>query len=469
MNAPNSQRDLTTGPVAKTLFLFALPSLGVNILQSANASVNSVWIGQFLGEEALAASANAGLIMFLMFSVLFGFSIATTILIGQNMGRRDIEGVRRVIGSAMGLFFIGGLVTAVLGWIFTPHLLRLLATPDIVYPLALSYLRVIFLSMPTSFVMILLSSSLRGVGDSVTPLWNTILNVALDIVLNPIFILGLGPIPAMGIAGSALATLIAGIISVLLLLRKIYEKDLAIRLRGAELAWLKPDARFAIPIFKIGMPMGISMIIMSGSALVMIGLVNRTGVETTAAYGVMNQLWSYVQMPAVAVGSAVSAMAAQNIGAGKWDRISKIALAGCGINIVMTATLVLAITLAARPILELFLPAGSAAIPIAIHINNIIGWSFILIGISMVLTFLVRANGAVIAPLIFLIISSLIVRISVGFGFYETYGADAIWWAYVAANISSFALALGYYFTPGWRRPRNLGGSVKAPDAVMAP
>ncbi len=112
----SSQRDLTIGPVGKTLFLFALPSLGVNILQSLNGSVNSVWIGQFLGEEALAASANAGMVMFLMFSVLFGFSMATTILIGQYMGRRDIESVRRIIGTAVSMFVIAGIFVAALGW-----------------------------------------------------------------------------------------------------------------------------------------------------------------------------------------------------------------------------------------------------------------------------------------------------------------------------------------------------------------
>ena len=127
MTAPAHQRHLTVGPVATTLFLFALPSLGVNILQSLNNSVNSIWIGQFLGEEALAASANAGLIMFLMFSALFGFSMATTILIGQNMGRRDVESVRRVMGTATGVFFVSGAVTAALGWIFAPHMLRLMA------------------------------------------------------------------------------------------------------------------------------------------------------------------------------------------------------------------------------------------------------------------------------------------------------------------------------------------------------
>ncbi|WP_397594137.1 MATE family efflux transporter [Sphingorhabdus sp.] len=456
MAGRSPQRDLTIGPVGKTLFLFALPSLGVNILQSVNHSVNSVWIGQFLGETALAASANAGMIIFLMFSALFGFSMATTILIGQNVGRGQIESVRRIMGTATGLFLAAGIAVALLGWLFAPALLRLMATPEAAYPLALAYLRVMFLSMPTSFVMILISSSLRGAGDSVTPFRNTLVNVGLDIVLNPVFILGLGPIPALGIAGSALATVIAGLISLSLLIRQVYAKDLVIRLRGEELGWLRPDAAWVKPITKMGLPMGLSMIIMSGSAVVMIGLVNREGVDTTAAFGVMNQLWSYVQMPAVAVGGAVSAMVAQNIGANKWDRVGRIAWAGAGINVLMTAVLIAAITIFATPILRLFIPAGSAAIPIAIHINLVIGWSFLLMGISVVVTFAVRANGAVIAPLLILIFATIIVRFSIGFGFYDRYGADAIWWAFNLAAISSFLLSIGYYFHGGWRKLKPL-------------
>jgi putative MATE family efflux protein len=456
MASRSPQRDLTIGPVGKTLFLFALPSLGVNILQSVNHSVNSVWIGQFLGETALAASANAGMIIFLMFSALFGFSMATTILIGQNVGRGQIESVRRIMGTATGLFLAAGIAVALLGWLFAPALLRLMATPEAAYPLALAYLRVMFLSMPTSFVMILISSSLRGVGDSVTPFRNTLVNVGLDIVLNPVFILGLGPIPALGIAGSALATVIAGLISLSLLIRQVYAKDLVIRLRGEELGWLRPDAAWVKPIAKMGLPMGLSMIIMSGSAVVMIGLVNLEGVDTTAAFGVMNQLWSYVQMPAVAVGGAVSAMVAQNIGANKWDRVGRIAWAGAGINVLMTAVLIAAITIFATPILRLFIPAGSAAIPIAIHINLVIGWSFLLMGISVVVTFAVRANGAVIAPLLILIFATIIVRFSIGFGFHDRYGADAIWWAFNLAAISSFLLSIGYYFHGGWRKLKPL-------------
>jgi Na+-driven multidrug efflux pump len=285
----------------------------------------------------------------------------------------------------------------------------------------------------------------------VTPLQVSILNVGLDVVLNPVFILGLGPIPAMGIAGSAFATLIAGLVSVAVLIRRIYAQDLTIRLRGAELAWLRPNPAFVAPILKMGLPMGLSMIIMAGSSLIMIGLINREGVDTTAAFGVMNQLWSYAQMPAVAVGGAVSAMAAQNIGAGKWDRIGKVARAGVGINTLMTAALILGITLAAKPLLGLFMPDGSPAISIAIHINHIIGWSYILMGVSIVLTFLVRANGAVIAPLVILIVSAVIIRFGVGFGLYPYYGAEAIWWAFIAASVASFGLSVAYYLHGGWK------------------
>ena len=193
------------------------------------------------------------------------------------------------------------------------------------------------------------------------------------------------------------------------------------------------------------------MIIMSGSAVVMLGLVNREGVATTAAFGVMNQLWSYVQMPAVAVGGAVSAMVAQNIGADKWERVGKIVWAGIGINVLMTGVLVAAITLFATPILRLFLPAGSDAMPIALHINHLIGWTFIQMGISMVVTFAVRANGAVIAPLVILILSAVIIRFAVGFGLYGRFGADAIWGSYMAAAVASCLLSVAYYAEGSWR------------------
>lgn len=451
------RRDLTQGPVAKTLLLFALPSLGVNMLQSVNHSVNAVWIGRFLGEEAIAATANAGMVMFLMLSALFGFSMATTILIGQYTGRKDVDAVRQTLGSSVALFVASGVGIAFLGWQFTPDLLSIMGTPEPAYPYALTYLRVMFLSMPMSFLSILLSSSLRGVGDSITPMWAMIANVVLDVVLNPLFILGWGVVPAMGIAGSALATIVAGVVSTAFLIWQIYAKDTPVRLRGAEWRYLRPRLAFLRPIMTMGLPMGLSMIIMSLSALVMISLINREGVDTTAAYGTLNQLWNYVTMPSVAVGSAVSAMAAQNIGANRWDRVSKIAWAGSGINIAMSAVLLGTMTLFARPIFTVFLPDAPDAVNMAIHINHMIGWTFVVMGVSMVVTFLVRANGAVIWPLIILVISAVFVRFSIGFGFYDRIGAEAIWWAFMATSVTSLVLSLAYYQWGGWRALSPMG------------
>src|SRR3954467_2619288 len=136
------QRDLTQGPIAPTLLAFALPTLGSSILQSLNGSITAVWVGRFLGEDALAATSNANIVMFLLMAFVFGFGMASTILIGQAFGRRDIDQARRVLGTAIGAFILVAVGIGIAGWIFAPALLRLLGTPAGAAPLALAYLRV---------------------------------------------------------------------------------------------------------------------------------------------------------------------------------------------------------------------------------------------------------------------------------------------------------------------------------------
>ena len=186
------QRDLTTGPIGRTLLLFAVPTLASNILQSLNGSINAVWVGRFLGEDALAATANANIIMFLMFSAVFGFGMASTVMVGQAMGRRDIAAAREAFAAAIGFCLALSIIIAVAGWIFAPDILHGLSTPARAYPMALAYLRIIFLAMPAMQIVVMLMMGLRGAGDSMTPLWFMILSVILDAGLNPVFILGLG-------------------------------------------------------------------------------------------------------------------------------------------------------------------------------------------------------------------------------------------------------------------------------------
>jgi putative MATE family efflux protein len=448
------QRDLTVGPIGPTLLMFAVPTLFSSILQSLNGSINAIWVGRFLGESSLAATSNANLVMFLLMAFVFGFGMAATVLIGQAFGRKDIDGVRRVIGTAIGCFLPVSIAIGIAGWLFAPALLHLLATPPESVPLALAYLRVIFIAMPPILVAIVLMMGLRGTGDALTPLWFMIVAVVLDSGLNPVFILGLGPAPRLGIAGSATATVIANFAALAGILIYIYARDLPIRLRGAEFRYLKPDRAILRMIIAKGLPMGLQMIVISSSALATLGLVNREGVETTAAFGVAMQLWTYIQMPAMALGAAASAMAAQNIGAGKWERVSAIVRSGITYNLIITGLLVALLAVADRPALALFLGGHSPALPIARHIQLLATWSFLLFGVTMVIFGTVRANGAVIGPLVILAIGLYPVRLGFALGLYPYLGADALWISFPVSSFANMTMAIAFYLHGGWRKGR---------------
>ena len=444
--------DLTQGSIGPTLLKFALPTLASSILQSLNGTVNAIWVGRFLGEGALAATSNANMVMFLLTAFVFGFGMASTILIGQYWGRRDVDEARRIFGTAGGSFLLVTIVIAIAGYYLSPAILKLLGTPGDAASLALAYLQVIFLAMPALLLLTLLMMALRGAGDSLTPLWFMMVAVALDSGLNPVFILGLGPAPRLGIAGSATATLIANYAALIGLVGYMYIRDLPLRLRGRELLCLIPRWGILKTIVVKGLPMGIQMIVISVSALALIGLVNHQGVDTTAAFGVALQLWTYVQMPAMALGAAVSAMTAQNIGAGKWDRVAAITRSGVGSTVLITAVLILLLTLADRSVLALFMGGNSPALPIARHIHLLATWNFVLFGVTMVLIGTVRANGAVWPPLIILVIGLIPVRFGWIFGTQQWLGADALWTSFPVSSFVNLALAVGYYWKGGWRK-----------------
>src|SRR3954463_3974174 len=148
--------DLTQGAIGKTLLAFALPTLASSILQSLNGTVNAIWVGRFLGEGALAATSNSNMVMFLLTAFVFGFGMASTILIGQYWGRKDVDGARRVFGTAGGSFALITIGIAVAGWYLSPAILTLLGTPGEAAPLAIAYLRVIFLATPALLLLTLL-------------------------------------------------------------------------------------------------------------------------------------------------------------------------------------------------------------------------------------------------------------------------------------------------------------------------
>jgi putative MATE family efflux protein len=467
MNAP---RSLTEGSISSGMLRFALPILYANILQSLNGSVNSIWVGRFLGEAALTATANANTVMFLLIGAAMGMAMAATILIGQCIGAKDIREAKRVVGTSVIFFAAISVVMAVLGLTLCEPLLAVMSTPAYALPLAVAYMRVIFLALPFIYMYAFVISALRGTGDSKTPFYFMLLSVAIDIALNPLFIFGWGPVPRMGIAGSALATLLAQGISFIALLRHLYKRQHILALHKEEISYLRVDWTIIGTLLKKGIPMSAQMLVLSLSSVLMISLVNNYGVDTSAAFGAALQLWNYIQMPAFAVGMAVSTMAAQNVGARKWDRVNSIARVGVVFSVVLIGSLVLLIEVLDTHAFQLFLPAGSEALRRASHLNHIVTWSFVFFGVSMVLFGVVRATGAVMAPLLVLTVTLLLVRFPLAEAFMGRYQIDAVWWSFPISSGLSAALAVIYYKYGGWRTAQMAGGpgptqNVVAPES----
>ncbi len=457
--------SLTEGSIPRALFLFSLPILMGNVLQSLNGSVNAIWVGRYLGEASFAAAGNTNVVMFLLFGLMFGFSMATTVMVAQCMGAKNTDEAKRVIGTSVVFFMALAVAVSFLGLLATPTLLRWLHTPADAAALAGTYMPIIFLAFPCVCGLVLLMAVLRGAGDSKTPFRYLALSVALDIALNPLLIFGWGPVPRLGIAGSATATLIAQSVSLAALLVHLYRSRHPLRILRTEWHLLRPQLPLVRLLVTKGIPMGLQMVVVGTSGLALIALVNRFGSDQTAAYTAATQLWNYVQMPALAIGAAVSSMAGQNIGAGRWDRVARIALSGVVFNFVMGGLLIGTLCLLNRQALGLFLPGEAVALDLAAHLNLRVVWSFAFFGVSIVLFGVVRAAGDVLPPLVMLVVSLWCVRLPFAYLLVDRWQADAIWWSFPVSSLLSMSLAISYFRFGPWRRDRigiaNLRPSLK--------
>lgn len=454
--ATKPTRDLTSGPIGRNLLLFALPVMAGNVAQSLNGSVNAIWVGRFLGEAALTATANANNVMFFLLGSVFGIGMAASILVGQAIGARDIEQARRVMGTSA-TFFIGlSVVIAIIGWLIARPLLHAMGTPAESLPYAEAYLRVIFLAMPLLYAFAFFAAALRGAGDARTPFRFLLLSVLLDIVLNPLLIFGLGPFPELGIAGAAWATLLAQGLSLVAMLWYLRNTRHVLWLGRKDAHLLKVDRTILRALVIKGIPMGLQMVMISLAMIAMMSLVNHYGTITTAAYGAAMQLWTYLQMPAMAIGAACSSIAAQNVGAGKWDRVEATARSGVLFNFLLTGALIVPLILLDRWVLALFLPEGSASLQIARHLNHIAAWSFLFFGVTFVISGVVRATGAVLPPLLILGFCLWGIRVPFAKLMQPVIGIDALWWSFPVSAVCAMSLSIAYYQWGGWRKARML-------------
>lgn len=454
MQKGSKERDLTQGSVPKLLCVFSIPIIISNVFESLNASINTMWVGRFLGNSALAATADANFIIFLMFSLVFGFGLASSTFIGQYAGRQEMEGGRKVFGAAIGIVSLLSVVASIAGWYYSTFILRLLNTPQDVFTQAYAYLRVIFIALPPNLILWIILLSLRGIGNSVMAMWYMALTVILDIILNPLLIGGVGGYFKLGIAGSAYATAIANYVALTLQIVHLYIRNSPLCLRDAQLLYIFAPWKQIKRILLKGVPICLQMVCLASSGLIMISFVNIEGTNVLAAYNVCQQLWMYLQLPFMAFSSAVGAMAAQNLGAGHWKRVFSINRWGLFISAFLGCIMLLLFWFFDDVIFRFFFHTADSSdvISNAKHIQNLASSSYLLFGLSTIVMATLRANGVVFLPLIFIFLAVYPVRMGFYYAFYHQLGGDAIWLSFPVGAIFCFVITYLYYLTKGWRK-----------------
>ncbi|WP_176538673.1 MATE family efflux transporter [Bacillus cereus] len=441
-------------PIWKSMSMFLIPLLLSNVLQSVGQLFGMVVVGRWLGEQDLAAISAFFPLFFLLVSFVIGIGSGSSILIGQAFGARNEERLKAIVGTTLTFTFIIGVVLAVVGSIFAMDIMRFMGTPENIIDMSVHYARILFISMPVLFLYFAYTTFMRGTGDSKTPFYFLIVSTALNMILLPVLIFGWIGMPKLDVYGAAYASVISTIITFVAMLIYLKKKNHPLQLDETVRKYLRMDGELLKLLLRLGIPASINMILVSLSEIAVIAFVNRYGSDATAAYGVVNQVASYVQMPAVSLGITVSIFAAQSIGANQFDKLQKVVRAGILMNYIIGGILIAFIYLFSREILSLFL-TNTNTIEIAHSLVMITLWSYLIFGHAQIISATMRASGTVLWPTVIGIVSIWLVEVPVAYylSHHTNLGIKGIWIGYPAAFIVSLLLQYGYYKF-SWKKKR---------------
>ena len=432
--------------------VFLVPLMLSNILQSASATLNSIYLGRLIGVKALAAASSFFPIVFFMVAFFIGIASGSSVLIGQAYGARDEERLKAVAGTTLTLSLGAGIVLGALGWFFCPQLLHLIGTPADIFELSLAYARVTFVSLPLLFVYLAYTTFVRGTGDSRTPFLSLIVSTVLTMIITPALIRGWFGLPQTGIVGAVYAGIIANTLALVFLLVSLALEKNPLTLDMSIVRHMKLEPKLLWALLKIGIPTGIQLVMVSLAEIAVISLVNRFGSAATAAYGAVNQVVSYVQFPAISIGIASSIFGAQAIGAKRFERLRKIARAGVVLNWAIGGVLIALVYVFNDKILGLFI-TDEAVLNTAHELLSITLWSYLLFGTSSVLSGLMRSSGTVLWPTLLSVVAIWGVEVPVAYALAPQLGLTGVWIAYPVAFAVGLTFQTSYYYL-FWRRKK---------------
>lgn len=442
--------NFTEGSIPRHLIAFATPMFLGNLLQALYNTVDSFWVGRYLGKQALGAVSVGFPIIFALVAMVMGITMATTTLVSQYFGAQQMDRVHRTINNSLVLLVGMGIVLSIVGVNCRDDLLRLIQTPDDIFPLASTYMGIFLTGLVPTFLYNVSGAILRGLGDSRNPLRFLAYATVMNIVLDPLLIFGFGLVPPMGVAGVALATVMAQTFSAILAMSYLVRHSGLVRFSSD---WWRLDREILIQTFKIGIPAGLQQMLVSFSHLFIGSLVNRFGSTVVAAFGVAARWDQFAFMPSMSVGMAVSALVGQNLGAGKDERVREIVkwsiLLGGGITLLVTV-----IVLSIPATLVQVFTDDVAVVEAGVTYLRYIAWNYIPFAAMFVMGGVLRGAGDTVATFIASLLNLWGVRVPLAayLSSQPHLGIKGVWIAMMISPYVGTTMQAIYYRTGLWKK-----------------
>lgn len=384
---------ITEGVIWKQLLLFFFPILFGTFFQQLYNTVDAIIVGRYLGKEALAAvGGGSGTIINLLVGFFTGLSSGATVIISQFYGAKKQKEVSLSVHTSFALSLLGGLVITIIGFFSAPALLQLLKTPSDIFNLSVTYLRIFFLGIIPSIIYNMGSGILRAIGDSKRPLYYLIVGTFVNIILDFLFI----AIFKMGVEGAAFATIIAQIITMLLVCSALIKTEESYKLILKE---IRITISIIRQILRIGFPAGLQSVMYTLSNLIIQANINSFGTDTAAAWAAFGKLDALYWMAISSFGIAITTFAGQNYGAGKIDRVKKCTIQSFIISTIITIGLLLIYYLFGSQLYSLFTD-DDAVIKIGLDILFYIAPTFITFNSIEIFSGIIRGCGKTLVPTI---------------------------------------------------------------------
>jgi putative MATE family efflux protein len=388
--------------------------------------------------------------MFILIGLGAGATMATSVLVAQYYGAKNYELLKKVIDNSISIALTLIVFLTLIMILLSDFLLRLMDTPAPVFTMASSYLKISLAGFILLYLMFVISSILRGIGDTVTPLLFMGMAVILNAALDPLLIIGIGPFPRLGLNGAAWASLIAqsmGLISILIYLKR---KNQFLSISFTKLAFEK---HITWLIFKIGFPSTIQQSLVSIGQAFVTTYVNYFGPAAIAAFGAAGRIDMVATMPAIAIGMAATALTGQNLGAKKPERVKEIFKWALIMGTVISGLVALLAVSFPRLILSMFIH-HEPVLEIGIHYLRIVAPCYFLFALVFVSNGIVNGAGQTMVTMLFSLLSLWVVRVPTAayLSRHTSLGVNGIWWAMSAGFVVTSGVSYWYYLSGRWKK-----------------